>query len=71
MIAADGDANGQVDNLDKDEVWLIQKNSTGYKSGDFNMDGQVNDTDRNDFWTPNSGKGEPGCRSKVIIIKIN
>ncbi|MBN3035932.1 MAG: hypothetical protein JW861_10130 [Bacteroidales bacterium] len=55
MIAADGSADGQVNNTDKNEVWAVQAGSTGYKAGDFNMDSQVNNTDKNDLWKPNTG----------------
>ena len=57
MIAGDANADGQVDNKDKDDVWLIQAGSTGYYSADFNMDGQVDDTDAEIIWQPNAGKG--------------
>ncbi|MCD4665118.1 MAG: right-handed parallel beta-helix repeat-containing protein [Bacteroidales bacterium] len=56
MIAADGDANGQVDNKDKNDVWLIHANFNGYYSGDFNMDGNFDITDKLDYWIPNSGR---------------
>ncbi|MBN3036214.1 MAG: hypothetical protein JW861_11555 [Bacteroidales bacterium] len=57
MIAGDGNANGQINNPDKNSVWMPQSGTTGYLSGDFNMDGQVNNQDKNDYWAPNCGRG--------------
>jgi uncharacterized protein (TIGR02145 family) len=57
MIAGDGNADGQVDNLDKDDIWLSQDNFTGYYSGDYNMDSEVDDDDKIVKWEPNSGAG--------------
>jgi len=57
MVGGDGNADGQTDNKDKDDVWLIQKDNTGYYSGDFNMDNEVNDIDKIIMWQPNAGKG--------------
>jgi hypothetical protein len=56
MIAGDGNADGQVSNADKLEVWKVQSGNSGYLAGDFNMDAQVNNADKIDFWTPNSGR---------------
>lgn len=58
MIAADGNANGQIDNLDKDDIWLIETGNIGYYDGDYNLDGQVNETDIAFIWEINSGKGK-------------
>ncbi|MCD4747439.1 MAG: hypothetical protein K8R58_14175, partial [Bacteroidales bacterium] len=57
MIGGDGDANSQIGNADKNDVWAVQAGSAGYLSGDFTMDVQVNNSDKNDVWAPNSGKG--------------
>jgi len=57
MISGDGNHDGQVDNEDKNEVWLEQFGNTGYYFGDFNRDGEVNLTDITDFWLPNAGSG--------------
>ena len=56
MIAGDGYCDGQIDNKDKDDIWLLQYGLGGYYSGDFNMNGQVDDTDLNLFWDLNAGK---------------
>lgn len=57
MTAADGDANLQVNNADKNEVWAVEAGTSGYMAGDFNLDNQVGNTDKIDMWMPNGGKG--------------
>ncbi|MCD4745396.1 MAG: choice-of-anchor D domain-containing protein [Bacteroidales bacterium] len=57
MIGGDGDANSQIGNADKNDVWAVQAGTSGYLSGDFTMDVQVNNSDKNDVWAQNSGKG--------------
>ncbi|MBN1338286.1 MAG: hypothetical protein JXA03_03120, partial [Bacteroidales bacterium] len=57
MIGGDGNADGQVNNSDKNDVWIIQAGLNGYRSGDFNLDTQVNNSDKNDIWVPNTGLG--------------
>ena len=56
MMASDGNADGQIDNKDKNDIWLLQYEETGYKQGDYNMDGYVENSDRTDYWNTNSGK---------------
>jgi uncharacterized protein (TIGR02145 family) len=56
MIAADGNNNNQVENRDKDEIFLIQDGNSGYNNADFNMDGQINILDLQK-WELNAGKG--------------
>ena len=55
--SGDGDANNHIDNIDKNEVLLDEVGSTGYHSGDFNLDGTVNFKDFSDEWLPNTGNG--------------
>ena len=57
MTGGDGNADGQINNSDKIEVWAIQAGSSGYLAGDFNLDTQVNNSDKNDVWVPNAGSG--------------
>ena len=57
MICGDGDQNGQVDNSDKNEVWMEELGFSGYYFGDFNRDGVVDIIDKNDFWKFNVGSG--------------
>jgi hypothetical protein len=57
MIAGDGNADGQVLlNQDINSVWNPQSGMKGYLTGDFDMDGQVQNQDKNDTWRPNIGK---------------
>jgi len=56
MISGDGNADGQVNNADKNDVWNQQAGSSGYLSGDFNMNGQVDNTDKIEKWKPNTGR---------------
>ncbi|MBN1338898.1 MAG: C10 family peptidase [Bacteroidales bacterium] len=57
MIGADGNADGQINNADKNDVWAMQAGASGYRTGDFNLDSQVNNNDKNDVWAPNTGLG--------------
>ncbi|MBN1339430.1 MAG: hypothetical protein JXA03_08905 [Bacteroidales bacterium] len=57
MTGGDGNADGQINNGDKNDVWALQAGTGGYKPGDFNLDAQVNNSDKNDVWKPNSGLG--------------
>ena len=55
LIASDGNADGQIDNKDKNDVWILQQGVSGYNQGDYNMDGNVESSDKTD-WNTNSGK---------------
>ena len=57
MYAGDANANGQVQNSDKNDYWKTQVGTAGYKSADFNMNGQVQNSDKNDLWKNNVGLG--------------
>ena len=57
MIGGDGNADGQINNGDKNDVWVIQAGMNGYNAGDFNLDSQVNNGDKNEIWVPNTGMG--------------
>jgi hypothetical protein len=57
MIAADGNADGFIDDLDMENIWVPQAGDAGYKSGDYNLDTQVDNKDKDDVWVPNEGKG--------------
>ncbi|MCD4729122.1 MAG: right-handed parallel beta-helix repeat-containing protein, partial [Bacteroidales bacterium] len=56
MIAADGNADGQIDNKDKNDIWYLQRFLSGYLQGDFDMDTDVDLMDKENFWESNSGK---------------
>ena len=57
MIGGDGNADGQVNNGDKNDVWTPQAGTAGYKAGDYNLDTDVNNGDKNDILLPNAGTG--------------
>lgn len=65
MISSDANADGQINNKDKNDLWVIQNGNSGYLSADFNMDNDVNEQDKN-MWAANSGSG-----SAVIFDQVN
>lgn len=71
LMAADGNSNGQINNSDKNEIWLSQLENSGYFDGDFNLDGQVNFEDLNTTWTLNAGQGNDKTRDHIIVCPEN
>jgi|GEM_PF-3300138 len=57
MYGGDGDANGQIQTQDKNNIWNPQSGLSGYHMGDFDLNGQVQTQDKNNIWNPNSGVG--------------
>ena len=57
MVGGDGNADSQINNGDKNDVWAVEAGTAGYKAGDFNMDVNVNNGDKNDILLPNAGMG--------------
>jgi len=53
MAGGDADANGTVNGSDK-TAWAVQTGKTAYLNEDQNLDGQVNNLDKNDVWITNS-----------------
>lgn len=55
--------NGLFDNsinaFDKTNCWMIEAGLEGYLFGDYNMDCNVDNKDKDDFWLPNDGKVSP------------
>ena len=56
MYAADGNNDRLIDSNDK-LLWIDQLGTQGYKSADFDMNGQINNQDKNNIWLPNIGQG--------------
>lgn len=54
MMGGDGDGNGQIEMNDKTIIWQSQAGKTNYFSGDYNLDGQVDNSDKNDTWIENN-----------------
>lgn len=56
MMAGDGDGSGDVSIPDKNNVWNIQTGTAGYLESDYNLNINVSNQDKNDFWFKNNGK---------------
>ncbi|NOX45699.1 MAG: hypothetical protein GXO89_01825 [Chlorobi bacterium] len=56
MIAGDANADKTVNSLDKTS-WTLQSGTSGYKSADFDLNGEANNIDKNEKWEPNIGEG--------------
>lgn len=57
LMAADANADGTCNDSDLQDSWDIEAGEEGYYSSDFNLDRQVDNIDKDDFWLPNEGKG--------------
>ncbi len=55
LMSGDGNGNGFIGQPDKLNVWNTQAGESGYKAGDFSLDGQIYNQDKNDYWVPNFG----------------
>ena len=53
MIGGDGDADGLVKVHDIDTVWNYEAGNSGYLFGDFSLDNQTDNKDKNDIWNLN------------------
>ncbi len=71
MIAADGDMDSQIDNKDKNDIWIAQAGSIGYFGGDFNMDCRVDDIDLTGKWLLNVGHGNNPHYDHIRICPEN
>ncbi len=54
MIAGDGNKDGKVDAADK-SMWSSSAGQSGYLQGDYNMDTQINNCDKNESCSLNFG----------------
>ncbi len=57
LPCGDGNGDGLVLDNDKDALWDLQASQSGYLPSDYNMDGQSDNNDKNDWWMPNLGIG--------------
>ncbi len=57
LYGGDADADGQIQNDDKNVNWRNEVGLAGYRSADFNLNGQVQTSDKNVVWRPNVGLG--------------
>lgn len=56
MIGGDADANGVIGTSDMTLEWNTEAGEAGLYSCDLNLDGQVNNIDKDSHWQPNVGK---------------
>ncbi|NOX47899.1 MAG: M1 family metallopeptidase [Chlorobi bacterium] len=56
LVSGDGDANKVVNDIDKNISWEVLAGENGYFSGDYNLDTQVDNKDKDDYWFYNIGK---------------
>ena len=56
LIAGNAQADSLIDTSDKALYWDSQSGKKGYSPPDFNLDEEVNNTDKNDFCIPNLGR---------------
>jgi hypothetical protein len=57
LRCGDGNGDGIVLDSDKDALWDMQASQSGYLPSDYNLDGQSDNNDKNDWWMPNLGSG--------------
>jgi len=55
--SGDGNADGQINNQDKNDSLVQLQNLTGYLSNDYNLDGEISIEDLEGFWLENAGSG--------------
>jgi len=53
MISGDGDGNGLVNINDKNNNWAQEVGSMGYRNSDFNLNTQVDNQDKLEYWLKN------------------
>ena len=57
MISGDVDASGLIDQDDKSIYWEPSAGTTDYNNSDLNLDTEVDNKDKDDFWVSNFGSG--------------
>jgi len=55
MAAGDGTGDGHINIIDKSVTWGADAGKSIYSNGDFNMNGQTDNKDKNDVWRLNFG----------------
>jgi PKD repeat protein/endonuclease/exonuclease/phosphatase family metal-dependent hydrolase len=53
MMAGDSDGNGTIGTSDKTVQWETHSGTSVYAGSDLNLDTEVDNKDKNDFWLPN------------------
>jgi len=57
MVGGDADADGLIQVEDLTNGWNQQAGTQGYQAADFDLNLQVNNSDKNNVWVPNTGSG--------------
>jgi hypothetical protein len=57
MVAGNGYPDATINSTDKTSIWSVQAGKKGYREGDMDMNGQVNNKDKNEYWLLNYGYG--------------
>ena len=57
MMSGDANANGIVGNEDLTPAWDTNAGKAGYYPADLNLDRQVDNHDKDNYWLPNMGEG--------------
>lgn len=55
MITGDADSDGDIATSDISVIWNYEAGNNGYLSSDMNLDSQVDNVDKDDYWLPNNG----------------
>ncbi len=53
LVSGDGNADGNIDNSDKELNWETKAGNMEYHSADYNCDAQIDNNDKDNFWLPN------------------
>ncbi|RLD60384.1 MAG: hypothetical protein DRJ05_04765 [Bacteroidetes bacterium] len=56
MAGGDADCNGNIGLSDLNPLWKPAAGNSGYLSTDFNLDGQIDNKDKDDCWIKGNGK---------------
>ena len=64
MLGGDSNGSGLVALGDLSNDWSPNAGETGYRPADYNLDGQLNNKDKNDVWVENLLKSSqiPGSK---------
>lgn len=55
MFAGNANGDNQINELDKTGFWDMEVGENGYLRSDFNLNGQTDNKDKNDYWNENTG----------------
>lgn len=53
MYGGDGANGGHITDFDKDNIWKPEAGTKGYSKADYNLNGQVENMDKNNVWVGN------------------